>query len=842
MSAKPCPVTTVFRREIASYFNSSIAYIFIAVFVLLNGGFFMSSFFLIGHADMRSFFSILPYLLAIFLPAVSMRLWAEERRGNTLELLLTFPMRTEELVLGKFLASLVFYMVALAATLAIPMMLIVLGKPDLGAIAAAYLGVLLLGAFFLAIGIFISGLCRDQIVAFILTMVIGHGLLLIGSDFIAATVDGWIPGLGTWLNHFLGCLSHYESFARGVIDFKDTLYFLIGTAVFLVLNGFWLESRMRPKAAALFSGAVLISAGIFLVSNWFLSGIPLGRFDLTEGKIYTVSPATKKILHALKAPVTAKLYISPSEKMPAGMKTLERDITDKLDELRAVSQGKFQYKIFHMEAAPRPENGPQNEGSLEEQISQKGIQPFQVESIEADQVGVRLVYASMSLAYKEKPEEILGRLMPANLYELEYLILSRIYRMTLDQTPKIALIAPYTEKSVDPQMKALFAQLGAQVPSGYRDDEYEIVSMGLVYEGYEVARINLTEKETIPPGTKTLVIFEPPVLTERQKYEINRFLVEGGSLFMAVQNYDYQYQAASGTLEVIPTPKNAGVNALIGEWGFEAEEKILADEQNDIINIAGGTAFGVIPVTIPVRLPIQILIPSSQMNPDLSITSRLGALFYLWGAPLVLNDEKIKSQNLKVEKLFESSPKSWTVSFQPWTFSPENLEPNADSKIGPFPLAVMAEGQFKNIYEGKPVPDWQELPKPETPQPGTESAASQPVKAEGKIETLKPAPGKFILTGAATMFQKRLVQSGGHLNFLINSMDILTLGDELISIRAKQPVDRSLGFVSPAAKVGWRFVVTLLIPFIIGAFGAFRILYRHRLKEKFKKSLAAAGV
>ncbi|MBI3307049.1 MAG: Gldg family protein [Candidatus Omnitrophica bacterium] len=831
--SKVSPILTVFRRETAAYFNSSIAYIFIIVFVVLNGGFFMNTFFLIGRADMRSFFSLLPFFLAIFLPAVTMRLWAEERRGNTLELLLTFPMRTEELVIGKFLASAMFYASALAATFSIPLMIYILGRPDLGAMAGGYAGAFLLGAFFLAVGIFISGLCRDQIVAFILTMMICFGLRLLGNNLVAATIDGWIPGLGTWLDHFVGCLSHYESFTRGVIDLKDVLYFVIGAAVFLVLNGFWLEGRMRPRAALIFSSAVVISTGIFLMSNWLLAGTPLGRFDLTEGKVYTISGATKKILRDLKAPVTVKLYISPTEKMPGGMKTLERDILDKFDELKIISEGKFQYKIFHPEniAIPSPGESEPGKESLEEQISNKGIQPFRIESIEADQVGVRLVYAAISLAYKEKPEEIIHRIIPETLTQLEYLIMSKIYRLTLPETPKLALVAPYEDKETDPQLRALLSQLGAQVPQGYRQDLYEFLPVMMQYEGYTMERIRLTESEPIPAGTKTLIVIEPRTLSERQQYEINRFLAQGGSLFLAVQNYEYEYRAGGNELGLFPFKKYPAVNPMLKEWGFEVDEKILGDEQNDILNVASGAGLGIIPMAVPVKLPIQILIPTSQFNPDISITSHLPPMFYLWGTALKLDSDKIKSQALKVQTLFGSSPQSWTIPFSEGPLMAAVFEKQADSETGPFPLAVMAEGQFKNIYEGKPAPEWDVKQEPEVPEDKQE-----------KAESLTLAPGKMILTGAASMFQKRLIQNGGHADFFMNSLDILTLGGELISIRSKQPADRSLKMVPRAAKFGWRFATTLLIPIVIAILGAFRILFRQNLKQSRRKSLTSAGV
>ena len=826
-------LVTIFRRELAAYFNSAIAYIFIIVFVLLNGGLFMTQFFLIGRTDMRPFFGFLPLVLAVFLPAVTMRLWAEERKGNTLELLLTFPMRPQELVLGKFFASLIFYLAALVGTLTIPLMLQFLGKPDVGAMASAYAGSFLLGGFFLAIGIFISGLARDQIVAFILAMITCFGFYLIGTDLFASSVDGWLPGLGSFLRNYIGSPRHFDSFAKGVVDTQDVLYFLIGMVVFLVLNGFWLEGRMRPKAKTIFSSALLISVGIFIFANVLLSGLSLGRFDLTEGKIYTIAPATRTILNRLKAPVTAKFYVSPAEKMPTGMKTLEQEVVDKLDELRIASKGKFQYKIFHMEAAKVVGGAGENENSLEQQMSEKGIRPFQVQSIQADEVGLSLVYSAISLAYKEKAEEIIPRIFPDNLHELEYLLISRVYRMMLAEIPKIALVAPYQEKTVEPELQALLSQLGGQVPEGYREDPYEVLPMALKYAGYEVSRIKLTEKESIPEGVKTLVVVEPKELSDRQKYELNHFLVSGGSLMLAVQNYTYQYTAATDQLQIEPEEKKPGVNSLLGAWGFGVDENILVGQQHDVVNLSGAARLGPYELAIPVKVPIQILIPQSGMNPQISITSRLSPLFYLWGTAVSLNPEKIKEQNLSVDTLLTSSLESWTVPFKNGSLTPEDLKPADKTKRGPFPLALMAQGQFKDAYSGQAIPEW---PKSEP----ANTAAVSPPKSEAVVsKETKLAPGKMILIGASSFFQKQLIRSGGHLNFFLNSVDALTLGDELVSVRSKQPIDRSIGHISTTTKVAWRFFVTLLIPLLIAVIGASRVFWRRQAKQNYVRLLSS---
>ncbi len=236
-------VKTIFRREFAAYFNSPIAYIFIIVFLVLNCGLFMTPFFLQGMADMRDFFGNLPLFLIFFIPAISMRLWAEDKRSGTFELLMTLPMQTGEVMLGKYLAAMAFYLVALAGTLPIPLMLLALGNPDLGAIAGGYLGAVLLGGLYMSVGIFTSGLLRDQITAFILGMLACFVLFLVGIPAVAATVDGWVSGLGSFLQNAFGLMPHYQSLGRGVLQLGDLVYFLSLTGVFLALNTLWLEGR-----------------------------------------------------------------------------------------------------------------------------------------------------------------------------------------------------------------------------------------------------------------------------------------------------------------------------------------------------------------------------------------------------------------------------------------------------------------------------------------------------------------------------------------------------------------------------------------------------------------------
>lgn len=237
-------VRLIAAREIAAYFDSAIAYVYTIGFVVLANSIFMNEFFLTGTVDMTGFFDLLPLLLVVFLPAVTMRLWAEERKSRTIELLLTLPIRTSQAVLGKFIAALALFGLFLLGSLPIPIMLLALGEPDLGLIVSGYFGLILLGGLFLAMGMFLSAVSGDQIVAFVLSAVVGFAFVLTGLDRVVAVLDGLFPALaiGTLLYEHFSVIPRYESFLRGVIDLGALAYFVLLTIMFL-----WLNTRLLER-------------------------------------------------------------------------------------------------------------------------------------------------------------------------------------------------------------------------------------------------------------------------------------------------------------------------------------------------------------------------------------------------------------------------------------------------------------------------------------------------------------------------------------------------------------------------------------------------------------------
>ncbi len=230
---------TVARKEFRTYFESPIAYIFITAFLLLVNFLYLWTFFVTGQADMRPFFGFMPFVFLFLVPSITMRLWAEERKMGTLEVLLTLPVQEREVVLGKFIASFLFLLVMLALTFNIPLLVGVLGDPDWGTIICGYLGCLLMGASYLAIGLFASAISDNQIVAFILAIAICTAMLIVGEWFFLILVpDVFVPFF-----NFLGLGTHFESMGRGVIDTRDLLYYISVIGVFLYLNVNTVENR-----------------------------------------------------------------------------------------------------------------------------------------------------------------------------------------------------------------------------------------------------------------------------------------------------------------------------------------------------------------------------------------------------------------------------------------------------------------------------------------------------------------------------------------------------------------------------------------------------------------------
>ena len=229
----------ILRRELAGYFATPIAYVFIVIFLFLSGifTFHLGNFFPRAQADLVPFFTFHPWLYLFLIPALAMRLWAEERKSGSIELLLTLPVTLFDAVVGKFLAAWAFTAIALALTFPMWITVNYLGDPDNGVIMASYLGSLLMAGGFLAIGSAVSAVTRNQVVAFVVAVVVSLAFILAGFPLVLDFFSGWAPQVLVELISSFSFLTHFDAIAKGVIDLRDIIYFV-------TLIAFWLYATV----------------------------------------------------------------------------------------------------------------------------------------------------------------------------------------------------------------------------------------------------------------------------------------------------------------------------------------------------------------------------------------------------------------------------------------------------------------------------------------------------------------------------------------------------------------------------------------------------------------------
>lgn len=364
-------ILAITRKELNSYFNSLLAVIFLGTFLAAIAIIFFSveGFFARGIADVRPLFSWMPILLIFLIASLTMRQWSEEQRSGTLEVLLSLPTSHVQLVLGKFLAVMSMIGIALLLTLPFPIMVSLLGNLDWGPVLGGYLASILIAAAYASIGLFISSRTDNQIVALILTVITGGGFYLIGSSFFTS----FFPVSIVEVLRAIGTGSRFESIQRGVIDFRDLVYYGSLSAFFIVLNVLsidrfrWSEQATQYRFTTLRTTA-LICLNLIAINIWVypLSGL---RLDLTAQKEFTISQTTRDLTSNLAEQLLIRAYLS--EKTHPLLAPLIPQISDMLKEYEIASRGMITAEVID----------PINDPEIETEANQAyGIQPtpFQI--------------------------------------------------------------------------------------------------------------------------------------------------------------------------------------------------------------------------------------------------------------------------------------------------------------------------------------------------------------------------------------------------------------------------------------------------------------------------------
>ncbi|MBK5967026.1 ABC transporter permease [Thiocystis minor] len=392
-------ILRVARRELAAFFGSPVAYLFIGTFlaVSLFVFFWVDAFFARNIADVRPLFEWMPILLIFLCAALTMRLWSEERRAGTLETLLTLPVTTPRLVLGKFLAALGLVSVSLALTLPLPLTVALLGPLDWGPVLGAYLATLLLAAAYLSIGLFVSSRTDNPIVALIGATLVSALLYLIGSPALTALVGHG----GGELLRLIGSGARFESITRGVLDLRDLYYYLSLVGIFLTLTVYslerlrWAEHGANPRHHRRWSLLTALTVANLAAANLWLHPVSAIRADLTEGRLYSLSEATQTYLDQLQEPLLIRGYFS-AQTHPL-LAPLVPQLRDLLKELEIAGQGRVRVEFVD------PQQSPELEREAGEQY---GIRPVAFQTETKYQASVVNSYFDLLVKYGDQFETL----------------------------------------------------------------------------------------------------------------------------------------------------------------------------------------------------------------------------------------------------------------------------------------------------------------------------------------------------------------------------------------------------------------------------------------------------
>lgn len=847
-------IGTIFRREVAAYFIGPVGYVFLAAFVLFANllGLFVigPGFFQFPIADMRQYFHVVAGVSAFLIAAVAMRLWAEERKGNTYEMLLTLPMSAGELVLGKFFAALFFYALALFLTLTVPAMMMFSARPevaagaaaypwygllDLGATTSGYIGLLLLGATFIAFGLFVSSLCSDQIVAFVLTAPTLFFAYLLGLPYVGQALEQALsfigPGVGSALSQYIGVFFHFDNLARGLLDLGDILFFLVWTILFLVLNALSLGRRGQKGANALFAVMAILIVAVGAAANWVLVEAAFPRVDLTTDRVFTVADVSSRVLDKLPEKIRIRYHVTPRDKMPSALQELERNVRDQLDALVHASSGKVAYQVIYREVGEAGESGEARDAAangLDKEVFRK-IRPFPIEALDEGRATAQLVYSALEITYPSQEREavILPCIMeqprpPAvvGVGEIEYRVVDYALKVIRSDQPVVALYAPLEE--MDPRIMMQYMQMGMQPPPP--QDPWEYIEYGLSrMENFQVKRTRLTEQDPMPDEYDLLLVAAPEHLDSRQQYEINLALAKGKPVIVAAQKSTMSYVPDYDQVECRISPIETDIEGFLPD-GIALSKSMLMSARPVTLNLPVQTILGPAPMAFPAWPMHAELLGDAFVGPP-DMFRQVTRMRMPWAAPLDIDAVKLREAGIEYREILRSGADDWTHEFTETTVSQKDLTKPSGVSSRRYPIAALFSGRFPMRFNERPA--WSNT----MPDPASATTAAEP-DAPAPIDSYEPKSGNLLLLGQAWAFNRELVRYP-ELTFLLNAVSHFLLDDDTLAVRAlrdKEMSVKAMGALSPAESRWWKAAQVGGHALLLTCIGL--VIWRFRLRRR----------
>ena len=592
------------RKDLRGYFDQPAGYLILVIFVGVLAYSFFRTALDTSEASLRPLFAVLPWLLAVFVPAATMRSFAEEERDGTLEILFTHPIRGSNVLLAKFAAGVAFVGAGILATVAIPLLLATAADLDTGTLVAEYIGSLLLASALVAIGLFTSSLARNQIVAFLLGLALNALLILFGLQAVLVTLPPALAGLLQGLSP----LTHFSDVTRGVLALRDVLYFIAIVFTFLAGTYFIVRSKSLSHRSPIYHNLRLGVASLVVVSllvGWFGSSIR-GGWDLTGNRQHSVSPATLELVDGLDDILTIKLFATSD--LPVQVSLVYRDIGDFLDGLAARSDNVRVIRNF-----------PDTDEAATLWAQRTGITPVEYNVVGEDELQIKRVYLGLALTYADR-QEVIPFL--DSVEALEYRVASLVSKMVQTDRKTIGFLAGYGERPRAEAFQFLTANLLQQ---------YDVVDL----EPTEDAPLDLT-------GVDALVVAGPTVeVRDDVARTIDTYLANGGSALLLIDSV-----VVGGVQDRLLTQRNgASFSSFLATYGVTVGEDLVSDARvNEAIVLSSS------PFAVPVPYPYWPRVSTLEST----VTGGVESVILPWASTLTVTAEGESGR--EVLPILESSP------------------------------------------------------------------------------------------------------------------------------------------------------------------------------------------
>lgn len=769
------------RRELGAFFGQPTAYVFMAAFLSLAAMIGLAGFFERNVADLRDYFAGLRFAFMLLAPAAAMRLWAEERRLGTFELLLTLPVRPVEAVLGKYLAGLGLIGATLLVGTALPISLAPFGDFDGGQLAAGYLGAFLLGATYLAVGLLASALTESQVTAFVLGALGCVVLGVLGDPLLLGPLERVLPGWAVQLTGELGVTERYEGLTRGVVDSRDLAYFVGVSAALLFWNTLAVERREPERgeprlALALSLGALLLWVSV--TSDRALHG----RLDATSAGRNSLAPGTREVLDGVEAPLTIRAYLSG--RLPESARPEVRRVLDLLEDLAAALEGRCVLEVIDPGAAHLSAT---EQKRLAAQAEREGVTRHVLQVKEEDRIETVQVFAGVSFLYAGRPPAAIPRAL--GRANLEYDVATAVQRLVL------------------PRLRIGLAGRGAEDYGGFE--------AALEQASYSVQRLDLSEVPEVPGEVACLVYAAPAPPSAREAYVLDQYVAGGGTAIVLAEGhlanmiaYEARAFAADGPLR-----------RTLAAWGLELGPGLLLapSERGWTLQADGAVVQSLYP---------WFLAAGSAANPDSPVAADLRELVFLpFASEVDLGDLPPGAEGAPLLR-----HPAWVLDAPELDVHPLRPVPVQDQgDPRPRLVAAAVRGPLPSAWAGGEPP----------PASADALAAAEGVDPLAEPLAEPAGPGAVVLVGDAD-FLRDAYQAHGRAGvpFALNLVD-WALDRSLAGLRSRAALPRldDRTFILGTPRADFLRALHLLLPWALA--GAALLVVRRRRSAGARRAAAA---